>query len=141
MYTYKVSQRLSEILNTEFDPTAAVSDQELSIIPEDALINPHKAYSNLGTIAAAEVNRGRKRPEHSALMRAKGIKPPIGSHKGHKHSEESRKIIGERSGAGRLGKKRGSYNILNRKIETCKCGREISGAYNIKRHYERCSQT
>jgi hypothetical protein len=141
MYTYKISQRLSEILNIEFIESVCTSDQELNKIPEDALTDPHKAYSNLGTIAAAEVNRGRKRPEHSALMKAKGIKPPIGSHKGHKHSEESRKLIGEKSGAGRLGKKRGSYAILNRKIETCNCGRTISGAYNIKKHYERCKQT
>ena len=80
MYTYKISQRLSEILNIEFHENNAVSDQELNKIPEDAITNPHIVYSNLGTIAAAEVNRGRKRPEHSEIMRKyyqEGrIKPP-----------------------------------------------------------------
>jgi hypothetical protein len=36
MYTYNISKRLCEILNTEFDPTQLPSDQELSIIPDDS---------------------------------------------------------------------------------------------------------
>jgi hypothetical protein len=146
MYNYNISKRLCEILNTEFDPTQLPSDQELSIIPEDALINPHKVYSNLGTIAAAEVNTGKKRPEHSAIMRKyyqEGkVKPPTsGRYKiGHKHSEESKRKMGISGSIARLGKKRGSYNILNRKIETCKCGRTISGAYNIRKHHEKCNE-
>lgn len=116
MYTYTISKRFCEILNIEFQESVAVSDQELNKIPEDAVTNPHVVYSNLGTIAAAEVNRGRKRPEHSALMRKyyqKGrIKPPK-SKPGRKLNEESKKLIGLNSGASRLGKKRGSYNIVN----------------------------
>ena len=38
MYTYKISKRLCEILNTEFDPTQLPSDQQLELIPED-LVN------------------------------------------------------------------------------------------------------
>lgn len=38
---------------------------------------------------------GKKRPEHSALMKARGIKPPIGAHKGYKHSEESKQKMRE----------------------------------------------
>jgi len=143
MYTYNISKRLCEILNTEFDQTKLPSDQELSFIPEDAITNPHKVYSNLGTIAAAEVNTGKKRPEHSAIMRKyyrEGrINPPRKKVGVYKLSEESRKNIGKKSGAARLGKKRGTYNILNRKVETCNnCGRTISGAPNIKSHYDVC---
>lgn len=144
MYTYTISKRFCEILNIEFQESVAVSDQELNKIPEDAVTNPHVVYSNLGTIAAAEVNKGKKRPEHSVLMKKyyqEGkINPPRKKSGIYKLSEESKKRIGEKGGAKRLGQKRGSYNILNRKIETCKCGRTISGAYNIKRHYDSCKQ-
>jgi len=37
MYTYKISKRLCEILNTEFDQTQLPPDQELELIPEDAI--------------------------------------------------------------------------------------------------------
>ena len=53
MYTYKISQRLSEILNIEFIESVCTSDQELNKIPEDALTDPHKDYSNLVNFAAA----------------------------------------------------------------------------------------
>jgi len=119
MYTYNISKKLCEILNIEFQKNIVVSDQELNKIPEDAITNPHVIYSNLGTIAAAEANRGKKRPEHSALMKkyyeeGKIIPPKSGRYKiGHKFSEETLQKIGERSGAARLGKKRGPYNIVN----------------------------
>lgn len=119
MYTYNISKNLCEILNTEFDPKNLPSDQELLKIPEDAITNPHKIYCNLGTIAAAEVNRGKKRPEHSALMRkyyqeGRITLPTSNRYKiGHKHSKETLQKIGEKSGAARLGQKRGSYNIVN----------------------------
>ena len=119
MYTYNISKKLCEILNIEFQENKTVSDQELDKIPEDAVTDPHIVYSNLGTIAAAEVNRGKKRPEHSALMKKyyqEGrINPPTsGRYKvGHKRSKEILQKIGERSGAARLGQKRGSYNIVN----------------------------
>lgn len=119
MYTYTISKRLCEILNIEFQENIAVSDQELNKIPEDALTNPHTVYSNLGTIVAAEVNRGKKRPAHSEIMRKyyqEGkIKPPTsGRFKiGYKRSKEASLKIGEKSGASRLGKKRGPYNIIN----------------------------
>jgi hypothetical protein len=144
MYTYTISKRLCEILNIEFHENNAVSDQELNKIPEDAITNPHIVYSNLGTIAAAEVNKGKKRPEHSVLMKKyyqEGkINPPRKKSGIYKLSEESKKRIGEKGGAKRLGQKRGSYNILNRKIETCKCGRTISGAANIRTHNEKCDK-
>lgn len=146
MYTYTISKRFCEILNIEFQESVAVSDQELNKIPKDAVTNPHVVYSNLGTIAAAEVNRRRKRPEHSEIMRKyyqEGrIKPPTsGRYKvGHSFTEEQKKRIGKKSGAARLGQKRRPYNILNRKIETCKCGRTISGAANIRTHNEKCDK-
>lgn len=41
MYTYKISKRLCEILNTEFEPTQLPSDQQLELIPEDAILALH----------------------------------------------------------------------------------------------------
>lgn len=35
MYTYNISKRLCEILNTEFESTQLPSDQELSTVPTD----------------------------------------------------------------------------------------------------------
>ena len=140
IYTYESARIFCEALGIEFHESPAISDQVLDRIPEDAIIDPHKVYSKLGTIAAAEANRGRKRPEHSALMKSRGIKPPVRSHKGYKHSEESKRLMGINGGAARLGQKRGKYKIVNRKIETCKCGRTISGAYNIRKHNEHCKQ-
>jgi len=70
--------------------------------------------------------------EHTAALVASRI--------GSNHSEESKRKMGISGSIARLGKKRGSYNILNRKIETCKCGRTISGAYNIRKHHEKCNE-
>ena len=146
MHTYNISKHLCGILDTIFFESIASSDQELNKIPSDAITNPHKVYSMLGTIAAAEVNTGKSRPEHSALMRqyyqeGKIIPPTSGRYKpGHKFSEETLQKISKNGGAARLGKKRGPYTILNRKIETCKCGRKISGAANIRKHNEKCGK-
>lgn len=142
MYTYTFSKQLCQILEIEFEENIATSDQELGKLPEDCLTSPHKIYSNLGTIAAAEHNKGRKRPEHSELMRkyyAEGrINPPRKPAGVHKLSEESRRLIGQKSGASRLGKKRPTYK--NKKIEVCsKCSQLISGARNIKTHNARCN--
>lgn len=41
MYTYNISKKLCQILNTEFDQTKLASDQELEIIPEDAILALH----------------------------------------------------------------------------------------------------
>jgi hypothetical protein len=57
---------------------------------------------------------GRKRPEHSQLMKTLGIKPPVGSRKGLHNTEEHKQLAGSKSGQTRLGKKRGPYNIKNR---------------------------
>jgi len=56
MYTYIISKALSEAFNCEF---VLISDQLLNIIPEDVLSKPHKIYSNLGTVAAKEVVKGK----------------------------------------------------------------------------------
>ena len=146
IYTYESARLFCEALGLEFHESPAVSDQELDRIPEDAIIEPNKTYCNLGTIAAAEVNTGKKRPEHSRLMKqyykeGKISPPSAGRYKhGHKRTNEILKKIGANSGAARLGQKRGAYKIVNRKIETCKCGRTISGAVNIRKHNEHCKQ-
>ena len=146
MYTYKISKQLCEILDTKFFKSVTSSDQELNKVPTDAITNPHRIYSNLGTIAAAKVNTGKTRPEHSKLMRqyyqeGKITPPTSGRYKpGHKFSEQTLQKISKNGGAARLGKKRGPYTILNRKIETCKCGRKISGAANIRKHNEKCGK-
>ena len=146
MYTYNFSKRLSKILNIKFTKDILLSDQELDKIPEDAITNPQKIYSNLGTLAAAQINTGKKRPEHSKLMKQyyqEGkINPPIlGRYKsGHKFSEQTLQKISKNGSAARLGKKRKPYTILNRKIEICKCGKTISGAANIRKHNAKCQQ-
>jgi len=119
MYTYNISKRLCEILNTEFNEHPSISDQLLCEVPQ------HEITSSRGTRQPnvdGELNPmfGRKkRPEHSALMKKyyqEGrINPPTsGRYKvGHKRSKEILQKIGERSGAARLGQKRGSYDIVN----------------------------
>jgi hypothetical protein len=142
MYTYNISKALSEIFNTEFQEIPDLSDQILNQLPEDCIVNPQLVYSNLGTIAAALVNKGKKRPEHSKLMKqlvAEGkIKLPIsGAYKpGHKHSEETRKKIGKNGGAARLGKKRGKYK--KNPIDCPSCGKHLLHASAFGSHRKAC---
>ena len=48
MYTYKTSKRLCEIFNTEFNQAQLPSDQELEVIPEDAIYNKGWQFTNKG---------------------------------------------------------------------------------------------
>ena len=142
MYTYNISKALSEIFNTEFQEIPTLSDQILNQLPEDCIVNPQLVYSNLGTIAAALSNKGKKRPEHSEFMKkyiAEGrIKPPTsGQYKiGHKRSEETLKKIGENSGAARLGKKRGKYK--KNPIDCPSCGKHLLHASAFGSHRKAC---
>lgn len=84
-------------------------------------IGKHKREFALNASKAAKlINTGKKRPEHSELMKIKmkklfeeGIlvakKGKDSPSYGIKRSEETKKLIGKNSGLARLGKKRGPY--------------------------------
>lgn len=142
MYTYNIAKALSEKLDTEFQEFPTLSDQILNQIPNDCISTPQLVYSSLGTIAAALVNKGKKRPEHSELMKqrfAEGkIKlPTSGRYKPeHKHSEETCKKIGKNGGAARLGKKRGKYK--KNPIDCPNCGKHLFHASSLGNHRKAC---
>jgi predicted RNA-binding Zn-ribbon protein involved in translation (DUF1610 family) len=82
MYTYNISKRLCEILNTEFDPTQLPSDQELSTIPDDSefirkplVVTGWKHTEETKQILSAQKlgktahNKGKPNPKQSERMR------------------------------------------------------------------------
>ena len=84
MYTYTISKRLCEIFNTEFDQTQLPSDQELEVIPEDAIYNKSWQFTNKGGTITDDhkLSISRKMKGRSAWN--KGIHNPLASSNGKK---------------------------------------------------------
>ncbi len=82
MYTYNISKRLCEILNTEFDPTQLPSDQELSVFPDPSEI-----------IRKPMIVRGWKHTEETKqILREKKLGKQA-HNKGKPNLEQSKRMI------------------------------------------------
>ena len=140
MYTYTISKRLCEIFNTEFDQTQLPSDQELEVIPEDAIYNKGWQFTNKGGTISEEhkkaVKKGRtgcKDSEETKLKKSKArmgsLNPMYGIHRfgesspmfGKIHSQKTRNKISE--------------STKNWETFFCNCcNKNIKGKMNWDRH-------
>jgi hypothetical protein len=140
MYTYNISKRLCEILNTEFESKQLPSDQELSIIPTD--YSSKWNFTNKGGTISEEhkeaVRKGRtgyKDSEETKLKKSKSrigsLNPMYGVHRfgesspmfGKKHSQETRNKLSEKA--------------KNRKSFICdRCNKIVKGKSNWDRHLQ-----
>ena len=137
MHTYKISQQLCEILNTEFDSNLP-SDQDLSRIPEDYstkwnFTNKGGTISDDHKEAVRKGRVGKRDTEETKLKKSKArlgkLNPMYGVHRfgesspmfGKKHSQETKIKLSERA--------------KNRKTFYCECcNKNIKGKMNWDRH-------
>jgi len=84
MYTYNFSKRLCEILNTEFDPTQLPSDQQLELIPEDAIKFDKWQFTNKGGTISEEHKIAISEKLKGCEAWNKGIHNPLAAQNGKK---------------------------------------------------------
>ena len=140
MYTYKISKRLCEILNTEFDQKQLPSDQELEVISEDAIYNKGWQFTNKGGTISEEHKEavrngrlGRKDTEETKLKKSKArigsLNPMYGVYRFGESSPMFGKVHSEET------KKRLSDAAKNREVYFCECcNKNIKGKMNWDRH-------